>query len=179
MSGGHPLHLVRRFIRALWPGSPGTRDTAWVERLLEPGELALWRELPNHDRRYSIRVAKNVEARLVGTEYAGQSRWLAAALLHDVGKLDAGLGVVGRSVATVMGAAAGSVRVDRWTSASGFRRRVACYRQHDERGAERIRAAGGRDEAVRWALVHHHRDRWPESGVPLPVAEALEAADNA
>jgi hypothetical protein len=56
---------------------------------------------------------------------------------------------------------------------------VAWYRRHDERGAERIRGAGGRDEAVRWALVHHHRDRWPGSGVPLPVAEALEAADNA
>jgi HD domain len=179
MSAAHPLHLVRRFFRALWPGPPGARDIAWVESLLEPGELALWRRIPNHDRRYSIRVAKNVEARLVGTDFAGQSRWLAAALLHDVGKLDSGLGVVGRSVATVMGAAAGSARVDQWTSVSGFRRRVAWYRQHDERGAERIRAAGGRDEAARWARVHHHRDRWPGSGVPLEVAEALEAADNA
>jgi hypothetical protein len=179
MTGAHPLHLATRFFRALWPGSPRERDTAWVESLLEPGELALWRRLPNHDRRYSIRVAKNVEARLVGTEYAGQSRWLAAALLHDVGKLDAGLGVVGRSAATVIGAAAGSARVERWASATGFRRRVAWHRQHDERGAERIRAAGGRDEAARWALAHHHRDRWPASGVPLPVADALEAADNA
>jgi hypothetical protein len=179
MSGAHPLHLVRRFLRALWPASPSARDTAWVASLLEPGELALWRRLPNHDRRYSIRVAKDVAARLVGTEYAGQTRWLAAALLHDVGKLDAGLGVVGRTVATAMGAAAGSTRVDGWKSASGFRRRVAWYRQHDERGAERIRAAGGRDEAARWALAHHHRDRWPQSSVPLPVAEALEAADNA
>jgi HD domain len=179
MSGAHPLHLVRRFIRALWPASPSAHDTAWVESLLEPGELALWRRLPNHDRRYSIRVAKNVEARLVGSEYAGQSCWLAAALLHDVGKLDAGLGVVGRSVATVVGAAAGGARLDRWTSVSGFRRRVAWYRQHDERGAERIRAAGGRGEPARWALVHHHRDRWPESGVPLEVAQVLEAADNA
>jgi hypothetical protein len=174
-----PFHLVRRFVRALWPGPPRARDVAWVEGILEPGELALWRELPRHDRRYSIRVAKDVEGRLAGAAYAGQSRWLAVALLHDVGKLDAGLGVVGRSVATVMGAAAGRARVDRWTSSTGFRRRVGAYLHHDERGAERIRAAGGRDEAARWALVHHHRDRWPASGVPVPVAEALEAADNA
>jgi hypothetical protein len=174
-----PLHLARRFFRALGPGSPRPHDVAWVEAILEPGELTLWHALPNHDRRYSIRVAKDVEARLAGTEYAADPRWLAAALLHDVGKLDAGLGVLGRSVATVVGPLAGRERVDRWARAQGFRRRVAWYLRHDERGADRIRAAGGRDDAARWALAHHHRDRWPASRVPTPVAEALEAADNA
>jgi hypothetical protein len=179
MTSLKPLHLMRRFMRALWPGPPRARDVAWVEDILEYGELALWRALPNHDRRYSIRVAKEVQARLAGTDHAGEAAWLAAALLHDVGKLDADLGVVGRSVATLLGAAAGPRRVEGWASGVGFRRRVASYLQHDERGAERIRAAGGRDEAARWALVHHHRDRWPASGVPMPVADALEAADNA
>jgi hypothetical protein len=173
------LHLGRRFARALSPRPPRDRDVAWVAGILEPAELELWRSLPNHDRRYTIRVAKDVEARLAGTEYAGQPRWLAAALLHDVGKLDAGLGVVGRSVATVMGAVAGPARVDRWAQTSGFRRRAAWYLHHDDRGADRIRAAGGRDEAARWASAHHHRSRWPASGVPVTVAEALEAADNA
>jgi hypothetical protein len=179
MSRAKPLHLGRRFFRALWPRPPRAQDVAWVEGILEPDELALWHELPNHDRRYSIRVAKHAESHLAGTEYAGQSRWLAAALLHDVGKLDAGLGVLGRSVATVIGTIAGPARVARWTSAPGFRGRAERYLRHDERGAERIRAAGGRDEAARWALAHHHRDRWPASGVPVAVAEALEAADNA
>jgi hypothetical protein len=174
-----PLHLAQRFFRALWPGPPPARDTAWVESILGRGELALWRELPNHDRRYSIRVAKRAEARLAGTQYAGESSWLAAALLHDVGKLDAGLGVFGRSVATVMGATVGTARVDRWATMVGFRGRVGRYLRHDERGAERIRAAGGSDEAARWALAHHRRDRWPASGVPAPVAEALDSADNA
>jgi len=173
------LHLGRRFVRALSSRPPRDRDVAWVSGILEPAELELWRSLPNHDRRYTIRVAKDVETRLAGTEYAGQPRWLAAALLHDVGKLDAGLGVVGRSVATVMGAVAGPVRVDRWAQTSGFRRRAAWYLHHDDRGADRIRAAGGREEAARWASAHHHPSRWPASGVPVPVAEALEAADNA
>ena len=174
-----PLHLVRRFFRALWPGRPRSTDVAWVESVLEPAELDLWRELPNHDRRYSIRMARLVQAGLVGTEYAGEERWLAVALLHDVGKLDAGLGVAGRSLATVLGALAGRARVERWTHATGFRLRTATYLHHDERGAVRIRAAGGRDEAARWALAHHHRDRWPASGVPEAVAEALAAADDA
>ena len=174
-----PLHLGRRFVRALWPGRPRERDVASVESILEPAELRLWRSLPHYDQRYSIRVAKLVAERLAGTEFAGQPRWLAAALLHDVGKLDAGLGVFGRSVATVMGAVAGPARIDRWAQTSGFLRRVAWYLHHDERGADRIRAAGGRDEAARWARAHHHRDRWLGSGVPIAVAEALEAADNA
>jgi hypothetical protein len=174
-----PAHLVRRFVRALWPGAPRAEDVAWVAGILDPGELDLWRSLPNHDRRYTIRVARLVDEQLAGTEFAGDPRWLAAALLHDVGKLDAGLGVVGRSVATVTGTVAGADRVDRWARASGFRRRVAWYLHHDDRGRDRIRGAGGRDEAARWAWAHHHRDRWPEADVPPPVAEALEAADNA
>jgi hypothetical protein len=179
MTRMRPVHLGRRFVRALWPGPPREREVAWVAGILDPAELELWSTLPNHDRRYTIRVAKLVEAGLADTEYAGQPRWLAAALLHDVGKLDAGLGVVGRSVATVMGAVAGPARVDRWARTSGFRRRAARYLRHDERGADRIRAAGGRDEAACWAWAHHHRGRWQASGVPIAVAEALEAADNA
>ena len=179
MTSIRPLHLVHRFVRALWPGRPPADDVAWVTGILDPGELELWRSLPNHDQRYTIRVARLVEEKLAGTEFAGDERWVATALLHDTGKLDAGLGVVGRSVATVMGAIAGTARVDRWAQASGFRRRVACYLHHDERGADRIRAAGGREQAARWAWAHHHRDRWRESGIPTPVAEALESADNA
>jgi len=174
-----PLHLARSFARALWPGAPSAEDAAWVAGILEPDELELWRSLPSYEKRYTIRVARLVDEELAGTEFAGDERWLAAALLHDVGKLDAGLAVVGRSVATVVGAVAGAARLDRWGHASGFRRRVAWYLRHDDRGADRIRAAGGRDEAARWAWAHHHRDRWAASGVPIPVAEALEAADNA
>lgn len=179
MSRARPLHLVRRFVRALWPGPPRSEDVAWVAGILQPGELGLWRSLPNHDQRYTIRVARLVDEKLAGTEFAGDRRWLAAALLHDTGKLDAGLGVVGRSVATVMGALAGRARVDRWTHGSGFRRRVAWYLHHDERGGDRIRAVDGREEAARWAWAHHQPDRWKASGIPVPVAEALEAADNA
>lgn len=179
MTSIRPFHRARRFVRALWPGPPRPEDVAWVAGILDPGELDLWRAMPNHDQRYTIRVARLVDEELAGTEFAGDERWLTAALLHDTGKLDAGLGVVGRSTATVMGAVAGTARVDGWEHASGFRRRVAWYLHHDERGADRIRAAGGRDEAARWAWAHHHRDRWRDSGIPTPVAEALEAADNA
>ena len=50
MSRLRPLHLGRRFVRALWPGPPRERDVAWVASILDPGELGLWRSLPNHDQ---------------------------------------------------------------------------------------------------------------------------------
>jgi hypothetical protein len=171
-------HLPRRFLRALWPGAPKPAATRRVEEILTPSELALWRALPNHDRRYSIRVAQLVERDLAGTEYAGDPRWLAAALLHDTGKLDAGLGVIGRSAATITAALAGERRVTSWQSASGWRGRVATYFHHDELGARRIRDAGGRDEAAAWTFAHHHRDRWAATGIPPVVMQALQAADD-
>jgi len=57
--------------------------------------------------------------------------------------------------------------------------RCTGYTHQYIRGPDRIRAAGGRKEAARRASAHHHRSRWPASGVPITVAEALEAADNA
>jgi len=166
----HAVHLARRFVRTLRPGPPSRADEAWVASVLTPVELDLWARLPNHDRRYSIRVARRVQRDLDGTEYAEDGRWLAAALLHDVGKLDASLGVVGRSLATVVGAVRPSVR-----QSSG---RFGRYLRHDEIGAAMLRAAGGREEAVEWAGAHHHRDRWARTRIPLPVATALETADN-
>ncbi len=173
------LHLPRRFVRALWPGPPRDDDTRWVESILTPAELELWRQLPNHDRRYSIRVARRVEQELVGTAYANDQRWPAAALLHDSGKLDSGFGVFGRSAATITVAIARRVRVSRWRDQPGLRGRIAAYARHDELGAERIRRAGGREEAAQWALAHHHPERWPATGIPRPVAEALKVADDA
>jgi HD domain len=166
----HPLHLVRRFFRASWPRPPNDADEAWVASVLTPAEFALWSRLPNHDRRYSIRVARQVEGELRGTPDADE-RWVAVALLHDIGKLDASLSIVGRAVATM----AGAVRPATRRSGGRFGR----YLRHDVIGAEMLRVAGARAEAASWAAAHHHRDRWPDTGIPTRVAEALEAADNA
>lgn len=157
-------------MRALWPGPPRATDIAWVESVLTQAELSLWRRLPNHDRRYSIRVARQVQRSLAGTEH-DDPRWQAVGLLHDVGKLDTGLGVAGRTLATVTG-----VVRPRTRQSSG---RFGRYLRHDEIGGAMIRAAAGRDEAAVWATAHHHRERWAGSGVPPPVAEALAAADDA
>jgi len=172
------LHLARRFVGALRPGGPSAADAAWVESVLTPEEHALWRRMPGHDRRHSVRVARRVETELAGTDEAGDPRWLAAALLHDVGKLDAELSVPGRVVATLAGGAAGHEWAEPWSDKRGFTRRVGLYLRHPELGATRIRVVGGREEAARWAAAHHEPSAWAETGLPPPVVDALVAADD-
>jgi hypothetical protein len=171
-------HLVRRFVGALRPWGPSAADDRWVHGVLAEAEYDLWVKMPGHDRRHSVGVARRVEARLAVTPEAGDDRWLAAALLHDVGKLDAGLGVVARVGATLAGAAAGHDAADAWSTRRGLTRRVGLYLRHPELGATRIRLVGGRDEAARWAGAHHRPDAVAASGLPPVVADALLAADD-
>jgi HD domain len=171
-------HLSGRFVRALWPGRPRTSDVAWVETVLPPAAYSQWKLQPSHDCRHTIRVGREVQARLAGTPYADDPRWLAAALLHDIGKLDARLGVYGRVVATVSGAATNGDLAEAWSDKRGFTRRVGLYLRHPERGADRIRLAGGPEEAAQWAAAHHDPGSWDALGIPRPVVDALAAADD-
>jgi hypothetical protein len=171
-------HLTSRFVRALWPGPPRAADTEWVATMLPPELLAVWSKMPSHDRRHSIGVARSVEAALAGTPAEGDQRWITAALMHDVGKLDAGLGVYGRVVATVSGAVAGGAMADVWSTKRGFTRRVGLYLRHPELGANRIRILGGPHEAAAWAAAHHTPDAWHDLPIPPDVVAALAAADD-
>ena len=172
------LHLSRRFVGALRPGGPKPADAAWVTTVLTPEEHALWSRMPKHDRRHSVLVARRVEATLAGTDAAGDPRWLAAALLHDVGKLDAGLSVPGRVVATLARGAAGHEWTEPWSTKRGFLRRVGLYLRHPELGETRIRVAGGRQEAARWAGAHHDASAYTDLSIPPQVVDALVAADD-
>ncbi len=171
-------HLTRRFFTSLSSAPPSAADDAWVRELLSPGAYELWSELPNHDRRHSIGVARRVDAALTGTPHAGDARWLACALLHDVGKVDADLGVTGRVGATVVAATVGRDRAGTWADGDGWTRRVGRYVRHPELGAALIRDAGGPDEAARWAAAHHDRAAWSATGIPDVVIVALHEADD-
>lgn len=171
-------HLSGRFVRALWPGSPRPDDVEWVESVLTERGFVIFRRQPKHDQRHAIAVAREVQARLAGTPYADDPRWISAALLHDIGKLDSRLGIYGRVVATVSSAAVGRDHAEAWSETRGFTRRVGLYLRHAELGADRIRIAGEPEEAARWATAHHDPSLWPDLPIPEPVVQALDAADN-
>ncbi|MGA9279319.1 hypothetical protein [Ilumatobacter sp.] len=124
----HPWHLARRFVTSLSPAAPSIEDEQWADDQLLPGERALWIHLSNQDRRHSIAVARRFTAVREGATRAE----VAGALLHDVGKIECGLGTFGRVAATVLGP-----RTDRFRA----------YHDHEAIGA-RLAAEAGSDPAT-------------------------------
>jgi hypothetical protein len=166
-------HLTRRFFGSLRPGGPGKQAEAWVGSVLLPGEIDLWRRMSGPDRRHAYGVARKVE-RALGRE--ATSPVVAAALLHDVGKVDAGLRTYGRVVATVSGALAGREMAQLWVTRHGFTRRVGLYMLHADIGADRLALAGSDPLTVAWAREHHlPEDEWT---VPRDVARVLKDCDD-
>jgi len=166
-------HLARRFVTSLRPGGPGAHAESWVASHLLPTELALWRRMSGPDRRHAVGVAERVE-RALGNEATRPV--LAAALLHDVGKIESGLGTYGRVIATLSAKVAGAEMATTWRRQRGFARRVGLYLQHDQIGGDLLELAGSAPLTVAWAREHHR----PEAEWTLTpaVASALKAADD-
>ncbi len=162
------VHLVRRFAGSLWPGGPGAADEAWARDALIPAEVSLWARMSGPDRRHAVGVARRTIETL-GDE-ASTRPVVAAALLHDVGKIDAGYGTFRRSLATAYSLVLGHER------ARGSSGRMGRYLRHDVIGAEMLQAAGSDGLTVAWAREHHlDPSRW---SVARPVADALKDADD-
>ena len=92
-------HLASRFFGALSGAQPSPEDLTEVESLLHDSEFLLWQKLPTMDQRHSIAVMRRFLERRPG---ATQPE-LRASLLHDIGKMQSNLGVLGRVVATLVG----------------------------------------------------------------------------
>jgi hypothetical protein len=125
-----------------------------VDGYLLPGERALFDAMTPSDQRHHVQVAR----RMIGLVGDGERAWVAAALLHDVGKVVSCLGTLGRVVATLM---------PWWTRGDS---RVARYHRHEAIGASLLLSAGSSTTTV--ALV----GQWP--GVADEAASALREADN-
>jgi hypothetical protein len=166
-------HLARRFAGSLWPGGPRASHDAWARGHLLAGEEQLWARMSGADRRHAIGVARRVE-RALGHEAIRPV--MAAALLHDVGKVESRLGTYGRVVATLSAKAAGAETAQAWRRGSGFTRRVGLYLVHDQLGADLLAMAGSDPLTVAWAREHHR----PEADwtVPLELGRALKDADD-
>lgn len=120
-----PFHLARRFFTSLPPTPPRPADEAWVDGQLLDSERRLWVRFSNQDRRHSIDVAR----RFCDARPESNRAEIAGALLHDIGKIQCGLGTFGRVVATVVGPRT---------------RRFRIYHDHEEIGA-RLAAEAGSD----------------------------------
>jgi hypothetical protein len=171
-------HLVGRFFESVRAAPLDDADVTWVADALEPGELRVWEGMDRVDRAEGVGVARRLELVLASTPSAADTRWRAAALLHDAGKQLSGYGTVGRVTVTVIATLAGKHRTREWaTSTSPTRARIGRYVRHDELGAALLRDAGARSEIAAWAEAHHRPEWWGGTGIPLSVCRALAAAD--
>ena len=160
------------------PRALDAETTAWVAETLGPEEMHVWEGLGRADRAEAVAVARRLEVALAGTADAANKNWIAAALLHDVGKQASAYGPIGRALVTVIVAVAGGERARGWAIEPGrVRARMGRYAAHDEVGGDLLRLAGARPEAVAWAEAHHRPGRWDTTGIPAEVCRALAIAD--
>lgn len=150
-------------------------DVEWIATVLSAAEFDLWVRQRPADRRHSASVARRVERALGGD--AGKPV-LAAALLHDVGKIDSRLGTYGRVIATLSGKAVGHDPdvIRAWTKTTGITRRVGLYLQHPRLGGDMLELAGSDPLTVAWTREHHlPPEEWT---VDPALARALKDADD-
>lgn len=135
-------HLARRFLAAWHPRYLSPGEQAFVAGLLHPAE----RELFWNQQVMDLRHAHDC-ARYVAERRPGRPDLARAALLHDIGKRNARLGPLGRSIATVLAflGMRGSQRHD-------------SYNRHSQLGADMLADAGAEDVVVAYAR-HHHTGR--------------------
>ena len=176
---GSLRHLAGRFFAALWPAGPTPADQAWALGRLLPGERVLWHRMSGADRRHAVGVARDT-IRLLEPIPAGRDV-VAAALLHDVGKVESSFGTFTRVAVTVVALVVGRARLVRWSGdpapdgRPSWRARVGLYLSHDRIGAALLEQAGSEALTVSWAAEHHLAPgQWT---VAVGVGEALKAAD--
>lgn len=158
MSPDSAGHLFKRFLdvasaRALDATERSTVD-GWLSRPL----AELFFDQPDPDQRHGYEAALSV----VDQGYTDPNV-ISAALLHDVGKRHARLGLIGRSFASV------AILAGLPLSA-----RMTTYRDHGMIAAAELGRAGASSLAVDFAL--HHHDRRPAT-IPSDVWEVLVTAD--
>lgn len=143
-------HLIARFFGHVLAKPPTTGEAAIITTFLSERERILWWRQSVGDQRHALLAAHHVLAKL--PEHRSAVR---AALLHDLGKRHCGLGAVGRSVATVIGALG--------LPQHG---RVASYLDHGQLGAAELEKLGAEPLVVDFARMH-------TDGMPAGVDETL------
>lgn len=154
------IHLAARFIQALFARALDADERRRIRGWLGDGPVTdAFFQQPVHDQRHALAAARHVKSR-----QPERLDLVRAALVHDIGKRHARLGVLGRVAATM------AIRL-------GMRlpTRFALYRDHGRLGAAEL---GGMEEVVVGFAAHHQSGRRP-ANLPAADWELLLASDRA
>ena len=150
-------HLTRRFFDVLFSTPLDAAERAAVEGWLDGGQAWVFFSQPDPDQRHGFHAA------LVAIAGGGKLDVVRAALLHDVGKRHARLGVFGRAFASM------AIRLG-----LPLTRRWRLYRDHGETAAWELEGLGCEGVIVDFAR-HHHGGR--PLDIPAVTWDLLQLAD--
>ena len=131
-------HLVGRFFGHIRAEPPGPEDQSFVHQYLNSPCAEMFWSQSFPDQRHAVDVARRVSIAL-----PGDSEAIEAALVHDIGKREAGIGPVSRSIATILDAAHLPMPTP-----------MRIYREHGRRGSVEIEGAGCGELAILFARYH-------------------------
>jgi hypothetical protein len=148
-------------------------DDEPARRILPSNLYALFQRMPPEDRQHGLEML-----RLVSACGEPDPTLQQAALLHDVGKAEAGVGLSHRILRVLLAHHVGWLW--RWLTAdaTGWRQPFWVVANHPSRGADWVAASGGGADLA--DLIRHHEAPAPAEWAGTPLAEwhtALAAAD--
>jgi urease accessory protein UreF len=148
-------YRVRQFWQALW-AKPRTEQIEQARQLLNPAQFELFQQLQLSEQTHALDVCSQLRA-----QGETDPDLLAAALLHDVGKVRYPLRVWDR-MAIVLANKFLSKLAEQWGQAEpgGWKRPFVVAAQHPTWGAD---LAAERDVSPKAAaLIRHHQDKTVE-----------------
>lgn len=159
------LHRVGQFWRHT-SARVSADESDRANEILGAALAPLFFALPVNDQRHGLDVLETIERRGTGADRLLQQ----AALLHDIGKVEAHLSVVERSLTVFLEAVSPRLLDGLLRRRPGFWRRYQMYRNHAAVGAAQLRAAGAEELA---AVVEEHHAEHPR----LETTRRLRGAD--
>jgi hypothetical protein len=144
-----------------------------LEHVLTSKERALYERLDHADRAHALRVLSRVEK--AGLTHPAL---LKAALLHDVGKADAGIRLPHRILRVALGAAMPRLLARLGARPHGWQRPFYMLAHHAAVGAAWLEAVGSDELTVNLVRYHEGREVPPALTAHAELLRALRRADD-
>ena len=121
---GPPAHLAKRFFVSILLQRNDDKEEKHLLGLLNDRETSLYCAQSLIDRIHSVRCATNAKEELPN---GYDQNLVVAAALHDVGKAEANLGILGRVLATILDLILPLRVLTEWDSKKGIRKKIYLY----------------------------------------------------